>query len=406
MPKIMETACILGLLQWKARCQYVQYPIALTPAKYPRSVYEALLDVQPLMNKLQNRVARDPTWMYEQLESVIGVDDFTRRLVEISRKVHSGGIKQSVCFQVNRSDYLLDGPSNKAYQVEFNTIASGFSAMNPKMSEFHQFVTSNYSTLSKDNVPKLNTQDSVQDGFVAARQAYGGRGIVLVISSHDCVEGNAFDQYNIELELWRRGIDSVRFLFNQLTGRISLKEDILYVDDKEICIVYFREGYMPDQYTSDEDWNIREMIELSKAIKTPNIDYQLSGSKKIQEALCVAENLARFLDSPEEVSKVSEFFTEMYPIVTLESEILSKVRENPSDWVLKPQREGGGNNFYDQDIIDKLDSSSLDELKQYTLMKKIKANASPAVFMREGQKYECTRISELGVYGIVLSDGE
>ena len=39
-------------------------------------------------------------------------------------------------------------------------------------------------------------------------------------------------------------------------------------------------------------------------------------------------------------------------------------------------------------------------------MKKIKANASPAVFMREGQKYECTRISELGVYGIVLSDGE
>ena len=65
--------------------------------------------------------------------------------------------------------------------------------MNPKMSEFHQFVTLNYSTLSKDNVPKVNTQDSVQDGFVAARQAYGGRGIVLVISSHDCVEGNAFD---------------------------------------------------------------------------------------------------------------------------------------------------------------------------------------------------------------------
>ena len=220
------------------------------------------------------------------------------------------------------------------------------------------------------------------------------------------MEPNALDQYNIELELWRRGIDSVRFLFGQLAGRISLKEDILYVDDKEVCIVYFREGYTPDQYTSDEDWNVREIIELSKAIKCPNIDYQLSGSKKIQEALCVQENLTRFLDSPEEVSKVSEFFTEMYPIVSLESEILSKVRENPSDWVLKPQREGGGNNFYDQDIIDKLDSSSLDELKQYTLMKKIKANTSPAVFMREGQKYECTRISELGVYGIVLSDGK
>lgn len=38
----------------------------------------------------------------------------------------------------------------------------------------------------------------------------------------------------------------MRFLFGQLAGRISLKEDILYVDDKEVCIVYFREGYTPD----------------------------------------------------------------------------------------------------------------------------------------------------------------
>ena len=79
-------------------------------------------------------------------------------------------------------------------------------------------------------------------------------------------------------------------------------------------------------------------------------------------------------------------------------------RANPEDWVLKPQREGGGNNFYDQEIVEKLDKSTLEELKQYILMKKIKATPSPAIFMRDNVKHSCTRISELGVYGIVLSD--
>ena len=35
-------------------------------------------------------------------------------------------------------------------------------------------------------------------------------------------------------------------------------------------------------------------------------------------------------------------------------EIVQKVIENPKDYVVKPQKEGGGNNFYDDDAANLL----------------------------------------------------
>jgi glutathione synthase len=58
-------------------------------------------------------------------------------------------------------------------------------------------------------------------------------------------------------------------------------DDVLYVDGKEIFLVYFRQGYAPKYYPTEEEWRVRETIEKSLAIKCPSIDYQLSGCKKI-----------------------------------------------------------------------------------------------------------------------------
>jgi glutathione synthase len=56
------------------------------------------------------------------------------------------------------------------------------------------------------------------------------------------------------------------------------------VNGKEIGIVYYRTGYQEEQYIDERDWNVREQIELSMAIKCPSIDMHLLTLKKFQEA--------------------------------------------------------------------------------------------------------------------------
>lgn len=55
----------------------------------------------------------------------------------------------------------------------------------------------------------------------------------------------------------------------------------MYREDKEVAVVYFRAGYSPDQYLTDRDWDVRLMIERSKALKCPSIQYHLAGTKKV-----------------------------------------------------------------------------------------------------------------------------
>lgn len=54
-----------------------------------------------------------------------------------------------------------------------------------------------------------------------------------------------------------------------------------FVDGDEICLVYFRWGYSPNHYYNEKIWELRENIELSKAIKCPNIKLILVNFKKI-----------------------------------------------------------------------------------------------------------------------------
>ena len=92
---------------------------------------------------------------------------------------------------------------------------------------------------------------------------------------------------------------------------------------------------------------------------------------------------------------------------------------NPENLVMKPQREGGGkctpnetrliflgNNFYGVDVREKLLSLNPEERNAYILMELIKPPSLKNIMMRKGELLECSVISELGVYGTWVSDGE
>ena len=80
---------------------------------------------------------------------------------------------------------------------------------------------------------------------------------------------------------------------------------------------------------------------------------------------------------------------------------------HPSNYVLKPQREGGGNNLWDDDLVRVLQDSltQAEKRAQYILMTKIRPPEFETAVMREGAWTQARAVSELGVYSALLSDG-
>lgn len=94
---------------------------------------------------------------------------------------------------------------------------------------------------------------------------------------------------------------------------------------------------------------------------------------------------------------------------------------HPEHYVVKPQREGGGNNLFGADVAAALQcvqsspgqqhqqnaSMTQEELAGYILMERVFPRAEPAVFLRNGKTIEVpAAISELGVYSVLLSRGD
>lgn len=57
----------------------------------------------------------------------------------------------------------------------------------------------------------------------------------------------------------------------------------MFSQGKKVAVVYYRAGYTPDHYHSEAEWSARLLIERSKAIKCPNIQYHLAGTKKVSK---------------------------------------------------------------------------------------------------------------------------
>ena len=81
-----------------------------------------------------------------------------------------------------------------------------------------------------------------------------------------------------------------------------------------VGVVYFRAGYSPDHYPSEKEWNARLLIERSNAIKCPTINYHLTGTKKVQQALSEPKCLERFLKNSSEIESLKEIFTGQYSL--------------------------------------------------------------------------------------------
>lgn len=166
----------------------------------------------------------------------------------------------------------------------------------------------------------------------------------------------------------------------------------------EATTVYLRALYSPTEYDSASSWAARLHLERSAAIKCPTVLLHLAGSKKVQQVLTSKppgpDHLARFLPQyhqrhqqqqkqqqqqqqhddnhdnhddthlssesssspPSVIDELRTTFAPQYSLSTTEGLSLALNPTTAIHHVLKPQREGGGNNVYRDNIPKFLES--------------------------------------------------
>uniref|UniRef100_A0A669FBT0 Uncharacterized protein n=1 Tax=Oreochromis niloticus TaxID=8128 RepID=A0A669FBT0_ORENI len=66
---------------------------------------------------------------------------------------------------------------------------------------------------------------------------------------------------------------------------------------------------MPDNYTSEQSWDARLLMERCRAVKSPDISAHLAGTKKVQQVLARPGVLERFFpDQPQAVQQIRATF--------------------------------------------------------------------------------------------------
>jgi len=83
-------------------------------------------------------------------------------------------------------------------------------------------------------------------------------------------------------------------------------------------------------------------------------------------------------------------------------EIINECKADPSKFVLKTQREGGGNNYFGIDILPILEDEK--ELWQYSLMKRVFPQSFTANLFKNGVIWTGEAVSELGIFGEIFWD--
>ena len=219
--------------------------------------------------------------------------------------------------------------------------------------------------------------------------------------------------------------------------RISCSPDLHPGGLIEISTVYFRSGYMPNDYPEPKYYKTRFLLERSKAIKCPSIALQLAGGKKVQEVLTRPGVLERFLTDKkygeqvigeDEIKELRKSFMGMWGLDVSEDMLtpdvtalesgqeefgVLKAREKALSLVLKPQREGGGNNVYKEAIPLFLDTLAPEERQAWIAMELILPpdtgnyliRARPAESKETRAPVKTGVISELGIFGWSLFGG-
>jgi glutathione synthase len=459
-----------GLLMFDTRTNLPYLcPFTLFPRQTPRLVYDKMWNVQELMQELYAKVANSHDFLLTALKPMTLADPFLKMLVDTLEQ-NKYRINDPIClisrsdYMIHENDYnTLQSPqtattttttnndeiiiNNIGYtplQVEFNSISVSFSALGNTVNNLHKYLLQSHSPLIQNisnnthNNPDVFTK---HDGSLGAANTlfeatklmvkkfskYSTPQEWVVIMVIQPGESNVADQRLIEYELLQTfGIRLIRATLYDIEKNVifpqdSVEEPPLWGNNEPISVIYYRSCYTPTTFeiiegenelseNSKKLINVYQKLEKSNAIKCPNIGLHLAGTKKIQQLLTQRDILKQFIHNDNDCEQLLGMFTNIYSLqnddLKKNKTILEYAKQNPSEFVLKPMREGGGNNYYDDELrqflitADDENGNNKNELNAMVLMSRISPNVSTkSYFLRRGELYLTESVSEYGIFG-------
>ncbi|KAI9924459.1 hypothetical protein ASPWEDRAFT_23509 [Aspergillus wentii DTO 134E9] len=419
-------------------------PVTLFPSLFPKSCFEEAKALQTVYNQLYAAITCNEEWIEKVMEDLIDVDDFVSNLWKVHLAVKKEGYAQTLSLGLYRSDYMPNISSNSKdpslKQVEFNTIASSFGGLSSLVASLHsELLTSPpghpisyppHPMLTSGQTPPENTSvETLAAGLAAAHNAYGGSKsspalpscILFVIQEN---ERNIFDQLALFKQVTKtHKIPVFRLLSSEILNHTSIPSSnpsrpLVYTPPHslstqfEATTVYYRCFYAPTDYKSERDWEARAHLERSAAIKCPTVLNQLAGCKIVQQVLAETtgtDHLSSFMAGTDAntLARLRETFAPQFDLSAGgRGRELALNPETAVNYVLKPQREGGGNNIYKSAIPDFLRSIPEGDWKRWILMELITPppNAKNVALRSDGEVLGGHVIGELGIYGTILWD--
>lgn len=402
--------------------------LTLQPYPYPQALFQRGQELQGHFQDLYAQVtfSKHREWLEHIIEQIARTDDFNARLLGIWRSARACEHRASTTLGFFRSDYMLHQPTDRLEsedhsgspsfknlqlkQVEFNTISASLACISEKMVEMHKFdflfmyalwmfahlhLNRELHPELRDSIPANGSQKSLLKGLASAWAHYAApSAIVLMMVQPN--ERNIHDQYPIVDGLLKEhGVICERMTMLEIESKGRIDQDgRLWVDGKEVAVVYWRTGYGPADYclpgetvSLERLWKVRSDLEHCRAIKCPSVCLQLAGSKKVQQKL--SHDLTRFAIEPQGRDMLQAANMEFIDLEQVRDirQLLDGMSWNLDDWVLKPQREGGGNNIFGSDIAPFIKSlPDIQDLKNYVLMKMIRSPSHKTYILTGGDQ--------------------
>ena len=380
------------------------YPVPVTALPSPVCLqdHREIENLQPLLNRVLDKLSLDKNVVVYCLENVS--DDFVQNYLKIYRSLpESHRTKPILC--LNRHDFMYHSEDHdsclhgcKQFKlVEFNLHSICFQSLSDGVFHHHNSLLRRFGIASENAKANMDSTGGFARGFVEAYRLYNtSQGIsqesvtsflMMVVEDKDV--SWYYDQQMLLNAVELEGIPTMMVKSQELISTYRRDPDTnkLFVGNKEIAIVYYQTFYNPENFTDSEMWTLRAEMELSSAINVPNVRHTLVNMKLFQMRLSDPGFLASYTDSLEEASKLSSLFYTTLPLdLTPEGDRNAQLGiDRPGDYVLKPQREGGGNNLWDGALVRELERLSGDPGRSsYILMRRIVSPKQEKKFVRRG----------------------
>ena len=403
-------------------------PIAIYPSPIPRGLFDKIYFYQIALNKILYKLSNDQTYLESVLTPIASKDNFVQKLLEISKKSLNFEKKQKIRLGIFRNDYLLDKEQKFLFLQDYKTSTAGFGSYTNKLLDFHKYFDEKYPNFfskfkpkDKENtkeIPqnKLNTIEKISEAILEAiklafPQIYKDTVIIFTINKNSQTIFD-FDLEDLIKKLFdEHKIKSVKLTLNEISKKVTKDEEgNLILDGNKVSMVYFNSGDKKEDYPDEDSWNGRELVELSTAVKVPDINLFLTSLRLFQYYLSKPGVIMHYNYTELILNDILRFFGGIYYVPDLEkekqTELFNKIQSEPNKFILKPFH--GNKNYVTgerlKSIIPAGDGEPSDELKNGIIFDVCTPPEHETLVIRDDKSGVETVISEYSIYGIILTN--